>query len=220
MNLANSRSHFSALTLTDSVCLPGPIPAHSCPTLDGGTCVFPFTNGKQSTLAKCSHGIFPQDQKLTLPVSVEITKASGVQLQQKDGPSVTLGNALLKEVTLQKFVKILYQISKINQSSIANMVFYAYSILQVNKYTLYLDSKCLCFLLRLANRGGCLAGLERPLPRRLQCAKHGKLQIWPCHLPHPRLEPPHCNMWGLGEERLSGVEERWLVRRRVGLLAS
>ena len=102
MSLKKSRRHFSALTLTDSVCLPGPIPAHSCPTLDGGACVFPFTNGKQSKLAKCYHGIFPQDQKLTLPVSVEITKASGVQLQPKPGPSVTLGNALLEVVKLQK----------------------------------------------------------------------------------------------------------------------
>ena len=34
--------------------------------------------------------------------SVKImTKPSGVQLQQKDGPSVTLGNALLKVVRLQ-----------------------------------------------------------------------------------------------------------------------
>ena len=39
----------------------------------------------------------PQDLKPIHPVSVKIiTKASGVQLQQKDGPSVTLGNALLK----------------------------------------------------------------------------------------------------------------------------
>ena len=58
MSLTQSRRHFSALTLTDSVCLPGPIPPHSCPTLDEGTCVFPFTNGRQSKLANCNHGTF------------------------------------------------------------------------------------------------------------------------------------------------------------------
>ena len=45
MSLANSRSQFSALTFTDSLCSAGTLPPHSCPTLDGGTCVFPFTNG-------------------------------------------------------------------------------------------------------------------------------------------------------------------------------
>ena len=106
MSLTSSRSHFSALTLTDSVCLPGPIPAHSCPTLDGGTCVFPFTNGRQSKPAKSNHSIFPQGQKLTLPVSVKMTKASGVQLQPKPGPSVTLGNALFLNLVISPTVCI------------------------------------------------------------------------------------------------------------------
>ena len=54
----------------------------------------------KSMLGKCNQGIFPQDLKLFLPVSVKMmAKASGVQLQQRHGPSVTLGNALLKEVT-------------------------------------------------------------------------------------------------------------------------
>ena len=44
-SLTNSRSQFSALTLTDSVCSADTLLPHSCPTLDGGTCVFPFTNG-------------------------------------------------------------------------------------------------------------------------------------------------------------------------------
>ena len=45
MSLETSRSHFSALTSTNLVCSDGPLPPHSCPTVDGGTCVFPFTNG-------------------------------------------------------------------------------------------------------------------------------------------------------------------------------
>ena len=67
MSLENSRSSFSALTSTSSVCSAGPLPPHSCPTVDGGTCLFPFTNG-WSMLGKCNHGIFPQELKLTLPV--------------------------------------------------------------------------------------------------------------------------------------------------------
>ena len=47
MSLTKSRSYFSALTTTDSVCFSGQMPPHSCPMLDGGTCVFPFTNGRQ-----------------------------------------------------------------------------------------------------------------------------------------------------------------------------
>ena len=57
MSLENSRSNFSALASSDLVCSDGPLPPHSCPTVDGGTCVFPFTNGKlHSKLAKL---IFP-----------------------------------------------------------------------------------------------------------------------------------------------------------------
>ena len=94
MHLENPRSRFSALTLTSSVCSTGSLPPHSCPTVDGDTCVFPFTNG-WSMLQKCNHNIFLQDLKLTLPVSVKImARASGVLLPEKDGPSVTLGNAL------------------------------------------------------------------------------------------------------------------------------
>ena len=55
MSLENSRSDFSALASSDLVCSDGPLPPHSCPTVDGGTCVFPFTNGKlHSKLAKCN----------------------------------------------------------------------------------------------------------------------------------------------------------------------
>ena len=43
MSLTNARSQFSALTFSDSLCSAGPLPPHSCPTVDGGTCVFPFT---------------------------------------------------------------------------------------------------------------------------------------------------------------------------------
>ena len=57
ISLETSRSNFSALTSTNLVCSDGPLPPHSCPTVDGGTCVFPFTNGKlHSKLAKL---IFP-----------------------------------------------------------------------------------------------------------------------------------------------------------------
>ena len=59
-------------------------------------------------LGKCNQGIFPQDLKLFLPVSVKMmAKASGVQLQQRPGPSVTLENALLKEVTWS-FISFIY----------------------------------------------------------------------------------------------------------------
>ena len=40
-----SRSYFSALPVDDRVCIEEPLPPHYCPTLDGGTCVFPFRNG-------------------------------------------------------------------------------------------------------------------------------------------------------------------------------
>ena len=46
MSLANSRTHFSAIASTDSVCSSGSVPLHTCPTVGGGTCVFPFTKGK------------------------------------------------------------------------------------------------------------------------------------------------------------------------------
>ena len=45
MSLENSRSDFSALASSDLVCSDGPLPPHSCPTVDGGTCAFPYTNG-------------------------------------------------------------------------------------------------------------------------------------------------------------------------------
>ena len=94
MNLANSRSYFSALASTSSVCSAGPLPPHSCPTVDDDTCVFPFTNGR-AMLGKCNLGMSPQGQQLFLLVSVKMAaRASGVRLQEKDGPSVTLGNAL------------------------------------------------------------------------------------------------------------------------------
>ena len=57
MSLAKSRSRFSALTSTSSVCSTDPLPPNSCPTVDGSTCVFPFTNG-WSMLRKCNQGIF------------------------------------------------------------------------------------------------------------------------------------------------------------------
>ena len=51
-SLATSRTHFSALVTTDEVCSNGPLPPHSCSTVDGGTCVFPFTNGNFSLMKK------------------------------------------------------------------------------------------------------------------------------------------------------------------------
>ena len=52
-SLASSRSSFSALVATDQVCSNAPLPPHSCPTVDGGSCVFPFANGnlRSRTLA-------------------------------------------------------------------------------------------------------------------------------------------------------------------------
>ena len=44
-SLASSRSSFSVLVIPDQVCSAGPLPPPSCPTVDGGTCVFPFING-------------------------------------------------------------------------------------------------------------------------------------------------------------------------------
>ena len=43
--LNTSKRYISALTVDDRVCLEGPLSPHSCPTVDGGTCVFPFKNG-------------------------------------------------------------------------------------------------------------------------------------------------------------------------------
>ena len=44
-SLTKSRVYFSALPVDDQMCLGEPLPPHSCPTLDGGTCVFPYING-------------------------------------------------------------------------------------------------------------------------------------------------------------------------------
>ena len=46
MSLENPRSQFSALVSTNLVCSDAPLPPHSCPTVDGDSCVFPFTTGK------------------------------------------------------------------------------------------------------------------------------------------------------------------------------
>ena len=47
MSLDIPRTHFSALVASASLfCSEEPLPPHSCPTVDGGTCVFPFTNGR------------------------------------------------------------------------------------------------------------------------------------------------------------------------------
>ena len=54
MSLTKSRSHFSALATTDLVCSDGPLPSHSCPTVDEDTCAFPFTNGRKSMMTKCN----------------------------------------------------------------------------------------------------------------------------------------------------------------------
>ena len=47
-SLSSSKVDFSALPVDDRVCLEEPLPPHSCPTLDGGTCVFPFKNGNEN----------------------------------------------------------------------------------------------------------------------------------------------------------------------------
>ena len=47
-SLAHSRSSFSALVTTKQVCSNAPLPPHSCPTVDGDVCVFPFINGNLS----------------------------------------------------------------------------------------------------------------------------------------------------------------------------
>ena len=44
-SLSRSKQDFSALPVDDRVCLEGPLPPHSCPTVDGSTCTFPFSNG-------------------------------------------------------------------------------------------------------------------------------------------------------------------------------
>ena len=61
MGLANPRSRFSALTSSIEVCSDGPLPPHSCPTMGGGTCVFPFEHGLSSNLLQiCYTDIFPR----------------------------------------------------------------------------------------------------------------------------------------------------------------
>ena len=52
--LTKSRIYFSALLVDDRVCLNEPLPPHSCPTLDGGTCVFPFRNGNNKVFISLS----------------------------------------------------------------------------------------------------------------------------------------------------------------------
>ena len=61
-SLTSSRSHFSALPVDDRMCLEEPLPPHSCPTLDGGTCVFPFKNGNNKVFINLSP-LFHQDLK-------------------------------------------------------------------------------------------------------------------------------------------------------------
>ena len=53
-SLTSSRNYFSALPVDDQVCLEEPLPPHSCPTLDGGTCVFPFRNGNNEVFISLS----------------------------------------------------------------------------------------------------------------------------------------------------------------------
>ena len=63
-SLILSRSHFSALPVDDRVCLEEPLPPHSCPTLDGGTCVFPFRNGNNQVVFQLvTVHLFHQDLK-------------------------------------------------------------------------------------------------------------------------------------------------------------
>ena len=56
MSLVLSRMSFSAVAITDdSICLDDPLPPHSCPTVDGDECVFPFTNGRLSNIQNLCH---------------------------------------------------------------------------------------------------------------------------------------------------------------------
>ena len=93
-SLILSRSHFSALPVDDRVCLEEPLPPHSCPTLNGGTCVFPFRNGTKmsSTTLHCIS--FFQDLNSTALVLRTRTADIGVQQQQMNGHNVTHKNAL------------------------------------------------------------------------------------------------------------------------------
>ena len=45
LSLSSSLRQFSALSYSDLECFAGPLPQHSCPTLDGSVCTFPFTKG-------------------------------------------------------------------------------------------------------------------------------------------------------------------------------
>ena len=68
-SLTKSRRDFSALPMDDRMCLEEPLPPHSCPTLDGGTCVFPFRNGNNKAYYRLvTIHYFHQDLKPIAPV--------------------------------------------------------------------------------------------------------------------------------------------------------
>ena len=92
-SLTKSRKFFSALPVDDRVCLEEPLPPHFCPTLDGGTCVFPFRNGTKKSFVITLY-LFHQDLKPTALVLKTGTTNIGVQLQQMNGHNVTHKNAL------------------------------------------------------------------------------------------------------------------------------
>ena len=93
-SLSSSKRFFSALVVNDRVCSEGPLPPHTCPTLDGGTCVFPFRNGIKvpSTTLHCIS--FIQDLNSTALVLRTRTADIGVQQQQMNEHNVTHKNAL------------------------------------------------------------------------------------------------------------------------------
>ena len=66
------------LFVDDRMCLEEPLPPHSCPTLDGGTCVFPFRNGNNKVFQLVSVHLHHQDLKPIPPVLKSRTTDIGV----------------------------------------------------------------------------------------------------------------------------------------------
>ena len=51
-SLTTLKSQLSVLVSSDLNCSAGPLPPHTCPTVGGGTCVFPFAHGWLITVSK------------------------------------------------------------------------------------------------------------------------------------------------------------------------
>ena len=91
LSLSSSLRQFSASSYSDLECFAGPLPQHSCPTLDGDLCTFPFTKGRLNIVFGNIYCEF-QDLKPIHLVSVMMGLGFTVLLKQTLGHNVTLKN--------------------------------------------------------------------------------------------------------------------------------